>query len=199
MSTSTESHPVMAELNLKDVSLQLESFQQVDGTRQQLLKHLVHRLSEVESALQTTRSDLEDQTSIRRHWKKRAEVAEFSLARNQFALVLIDGDRYTFTDAYLKNVDTGGADAARDLSAQVKAYMKERKIHDDLSDLPVMVYIFTNKKALSQALVDSGTISNTEQLDDFVSQFMRSQPFFYFVDCGPEEGAVNSKIQGWCA
>ena len=198
MATPAESHPATAELNIKDVDRQLESFQQIDSTRQQLFKRLVQRLTELDSALQIARSDLEDQTSIRRQWKKRAEVAEFSLARNQFALVLIDGDRYTFTDMYLKNVDTGGADAARDLSAQIKSYIVEKKIHDAPSELPVIIYIFAKKKALSKALLDSGTISSSEQLDNFISQLMRSQPFLYFVDCGPDEGVVNSKIQGRC-
>jgi hypothetical protein len=59
-----------------------------------------------------------------------------------------------------------------------------------------MVHIFADKSALSQALVDSGTISESKYLDTFIAKFMNSQPFLYFMDCGPLEGAVDTKIKG---
>ena len=185
-------------LDYKEVSRQLESFQQVDSTRQQLLERLLQRSSELDIALQAAHSDLEDQTSIRRQWKKRAEVAEASLAQNQFILALIDGNRYTFADSYLENTETGGEDAARDLVEQIRSYIQKRSLHDDPTKVSLMVHIFANKTALSQALIDSGTISEPKQLDNFIAQFMRSRPFLYFLDCGSVEGAVDSKIQGWC-
>ena len=185
-------------LDYKDVSRQLESFQQVDSTRQQLLERLLQRCSELDTALQAANSDLDDQTSIRRHWKKRAEVAEASLAQNQFVLALIDGNRYTFADSYLENAETGGEDAARDLVEQIRSYIQKRSLHDDPTEVSLMVHIFANKTALSQALIDSGTISEPGQLDNFITQFMRSRPFLYFLDCGSLEGAVDAKMQGWC-
>ena len=185
-------------LGFKEVSRQVKSFQQVDSTRQQLLERLVLRLSELETALQAANSDLEDQTSIRRQWKKRAEVAEASLAQNQFVVALIDGNRYTFADSYLKNTETGGEDAANDLVEQIRSYIKEKGLHDDAAKVSVVVHIFANKSALSQALIDSGTISEPEQLDCFITQFMRSRMFMYFLDCGSLEGAVDFKLQGLC-
>jgi hypothetical protein len=183
-------------LDFKKVSRQLETFQQVDSARQQLVEHLFQRLRELEAALQTANSDLEDQISIRRDWKKRAEDAEASLAQSQFVLALVDGNRYTFGDQYLKNTETGGADAARDLVGQIRDYIKERSLHEDPTKVCLMVQVFANKTALSQALIDSGTISGPGHFDDFIAQFMHSQPFMYFVDCGSLEGAVDSKIQG---
>jgi hypothetical protein len=183
-------------LDFKEVSRQLESFQHVDSTRQQLLERLLQRLSELDTALQAANSDLEDQTSIRRQWKKRAEVAEASLAQNQFVLALIDGNRYTFADSYLKNTETGGADAARDLAAQIRNYIQENGLANDPSKVTLMVHIFANKTAMSQALVDSGTISGPGEFDEFIAQFMCGRPFLYFMDCGSSEGAVDSKIQG---
>jgi hypothetical protein len=182
--------------DFKGLSRQLESFQQVDSTRQQLVEHLLQRLRELDEALQSANSDLEDQTSIRRHWKKRAEDAEALLAQSQFVLALIDGNRYTFADQYLKNAETGGTDAAGDLVEQIRDYIKEQSLHEDPAKVCLMVQIFANKTALSQALIDSGTISGPGHFDDFIAQFMRSQPFMYFVDCGSFEGAVDSKIQG---
>ena len=187
---------IPSSLDFKEVSRQLESFQQVDNARQQLVERLHQRLRELDAALQAANSDLEDQTAIRRHWKKRAEDAEALLAQSQFVLALVDGNRYTFADQYLKNTETGGADAARDLVGQIRGYVKERNVHEDFTKVCLMVQIFANKTALSQALIDSGTISGPGHFDDFIAQFMRSQPFMHFVDCGSFEGAVDSKIQG---
>jgi hypothetical protein len=182
--------------DFKEISRQLESFQQVDSTRQQLVERLLQRLRELDTALQAANSDLEDQTAIRRQWKKRAEDAEVLLAQSHFVLALVDGNRYTFADQYLKNTETGGADAARDLVGQIRDYVTERSLYEDSTKVCLMVQIFANKTALSQALIDSGTISGPGHFDDFIGQFMRSQPFMYFVDCGSFEGAVDSKIQG---
>ena len=194
--SATTRPPKSPSLDFKEVSRQLESFQQVDSTRQQLVERLLQRLSKLDTALQAANSDLEDQTSIRRQWKKRAEVAEASLAQNQFVLALIDGNRYTFADSYLKNTETGGAEAARDLVDQIRSYIQKRSLHDDPNKISLMVHIFANKIALSQALIDSGTISEPGQFDAFIAQFMHSKPFLYFVDCGSFEQAVDSKIQG---
>lgn len=180
----------------KDISSQLESFQCLDNTRQQLLERLLRRLSELDAALQATNSDLEDQTSIRRQWKKRAEVAEASLSQNQFVLALVDGNRYTFGDEYIKNTETGGANAAKELVEQIRGYIRKQSLHDNPDEVALMVHIFANKTALTQDLVDSGTISEPGYLDHFIVEFMNSQPFLYFVDCGSSEGAVDAKIQG---
>lgn len=187
---------ISSSIDFKDVARQLESFQHVDSTRQQLLERLVQRVSELDAALQAANSDLEDQTLIRRQWKKRAEVAEASLLQNQFVLALIDGNRYTFGDSYLKNTESGGADAARDLVAQLRSYIQKRSLHDSPNKVVLMVHIFADKTALSQALVDSGTISEPRYLDGFIAEFMNSQPFLYFMDCGSSEGAVDTKIKG---
>ena len=95
-------------LNVKDVSQQLKDFQKADSTRQQLVEGLLQDLSEARRALEAAKSDLEDQTALRRSWKKRAEIAELSLVRNQFVLALVDGDRYIFTDKYLKDTQKWG-------------------------------------------------------------------------------------------
>jgi hypothetical protein len=118
------------------------------------------------------------------------------LAQSQFVLALIDGNRYTFADSYLKNMETGGADAASDLVEQIRSYIQKRSLHDNPNKVALMIHIFANKTALSQALVDSGTISEPSELDNFIAQFMSSQPFLYFMDCGSSKGAVDSKIKG---
>ena len=182
--------------DFKEVPRQLQVFQQVDNNRQQLLEHLLQRVAELEGSLQTANSDLEDQTSIRRHWKTRAEDAEALLAQNQFVLALIDGNRYTFADSYFKDTETGGTDAATDLVGQIRSYIQERSLHEDPSGVSLMVHIFANKTAVSEALIDSGTISEPGQFDNFIAQFMRAHPFLYFVDCGSFAGAVDSKIKG---
>jgi hypothetical protein len=194
--SAPRSPSVSSSFDFKDVDRQLETFRQVDSARQQLLERLLQRLSELDAALQAAKSDLEDQTSIRRQWKKRAEVAEASLVQNQFVLALIDGNRYTFGDSYLKNTETGGADAARDLVAQIRSYIQEQSLHDNPNKVALMVHIFADKTALSQALVDSGTISEPRNLDRFIAEFMNSQPFLYFMDCGSSEGAVDTKLKG---
>ena len=182
-------------LNVKDVSQQLKDFQKADSTRQQLVEGLLQELSEARRALEAAKSDLEDQTALRRSWKKRAEIAELSLVRNQFVLALVDGDRYIFTDKYLKDTQNGAAAAARDLALQIKSYLHERNLQSGPPEIAVMVHIFVNKQALSKALVDSGTLSEVEELDTFMWLFMSAQPHFYFVDCGPAEGAVDAMIK----
>ena len=182
-------------LNFKEVSQQLKDFHQADSTRQQLLESLLKEVSEARQALEAAKSDLEDQAALRRSWKRRAELAESSLVRNQFVLALVDGDRYIFTDKYLKNSKNGAAEAARDLSLQIKSYLHERNLQGAPPDVAIVVHIYVNKQALSKALVDSGTLSEVAELDTFMWQFMSAQPQFYFIDCGPAEGAVDAMIK----
>lgn len=199
MSSTSVSVSNASVTDLDDIYRQIRSFHIFDNARNQLAERLVQRLVQLDSALQTARASHETQIFERRQWEKRAKVAESSLESNrssQFALVLIDGDHSTFMDVYLKDVDTGGSDAARDLSAQIQAYITGQKIHEGPTALPLMIYIFADKRALSQRLLDLGTISDLHRFDEFIAQFMRAQSFLYFVDCGPGAGAVENKIRG---
>ena len=195
MSSSSPSS-ALSTLGVKDAAKQLETFRQVDATRQEIFERLLQRVTELESALQTAKSDLEDQVAIRRQWKSRAEVAEAVLQQGLFALVLIDGDRYSFKDAYLQAGEVGGVEAASELSSQVKKYLLDSKIPGASVDLTIMAHVFANKGALAHALVDSGTLSDIRQLDEFLHGFTQSHPFFQFLDCGPSKTAVNAKIRG---
>ena len=119
-----------------------------------------------------------------------------SQSRNPFVLVLADGDGYRFDDHYLKDAESGGGDAAHRLLSEVKNCITAAQSHNLPSDSEVVVNIYANKRGLTGALLEAGTISNPNDLENFFCKFTQSQAHFQFVDCGSGKERVDVKVRG---
>lgn len=117
-------------------------------------------------------------------------------SKNPFILVLIDGDGYIFQESYLKDAESGGRDAAHRLLSEVKDCVKAAGVQSLSSDHHVMVNVYANKRGLTGALLDAGTISHPNDLEEFFCKFTQSQSHFHFLDCGPGKERVDAKIRG---
>lgn len=187
----------LSSLGEKDHRQQLESFKQNDAYRQLLTftESLVTKVTDLSKKLEQATGDLEDQNAIRRDWKRRAEAAENAISKNPFILVLIDGDGYIFQESYLKDAESGGRDAAHRLLSEVKDCVKAAGVQSSSSDHHVMVNVYANKRGLTGALLDAGTISHPNDLEEFFCKFTQSQSHFHFLDCGPGKERVDAKIR----
>ena len=176
----------------------------------------MQRVAELESSLQVLHSDLDDQNSKRREWKLRAETAESALvchghparspypahvvtnsvqSRNQFVVLLVDGDSFTFRDSYVKSGESGAILAATELLSQVRSFLQRRKVPRLSTDFAIVVHVYASEVGLAKALVDSGTLSDSTELDVFLHGLTQS-PLFHFIDCGPSKEHVNAKMLG---
>jgi hypothetical protein len=119
-----------------------------------------------------------------------------SQSKNPFVLVLVDGDGYIFHDQYLKNPESGGGDAAHRLLSEVRDCINAAQLHSLPPDSEIVVNIYANKRGLTGALLDAGTIPNSTDLENFLCKFTQSQAYFQFVDCGPGKERVDAKVRG---
>lgn len=184
-------YPGHATLDLKQ---QFETFKQQDATRQELADGLIDQVADLEARIYRAQSDLEDQNEIRAKWKQRAEKAEDAQARNQFVLVLIDGDGYIFQSKFLQNRESGGAAAAQQLLSDVKVYVKESLGMS--AEYEVMVNVYANKKGLAKTLSEAGYISTESDLENFFCKFNQSHPLLHFLDCGYGKESADAKLRG---
>ena len=152
---------------------------------------------EMRKTLMNLKIDIDDEQNARRQWRQRAEAAEASNSRNQFALVLIDGDGHMFSKKYLDNAtDNGGAQAAHALRQEVRQQIHEATNGDvNASDLEVMVIVYLNKSGLSKALVDAGVLKSVNELDQFLWSFTQSTSLFQVVDIGYGKERADSKLR----
>ncbi|ERF75791.1 hypothetical protein EPUS_01621 [Endocarpon pusillum Z07020] len=180
-----------------DPRQQLETFKQNDAYKQLLTftESLVTRVVDLSSQLEVVTGDLEDQNAIRRDWKRRAEAAEGAISQNPFISVLIDGDGYLFRDSYLKDVESGGGDAAHRLLSEIKATIKAAQLQSLSPDSQVVVNVYANKQGLTGALLEAGVISRPNDLEEFFCKFTQSQTHFQFIDCGPGKERVDAKLR----
>jgi len=117
-------------------------------------------------------------------------------SRYPFILVLIDGDGYLFQENYLKDPESGGADAAHRLLSEIKDVVTAARLQSMSFDYQVVVNVYANRRGLTGALLEAGIISRPNDLEAFFYKFTQSQTHFQFIDCGPGKERVDTKIRG---
>ena len=168
-------------------------YRQFDERRHEELERFAREFEELQTAVTNLKADLDDERTARRTWRQRAETSDALLARNQFALVLIDGDGYHFNRTLYKN-ESGGAQAAHALYTEVQQYLKANGESNE--NMEVMAIIFFNKQVPSQALLDAGIIQTSHQFNEFLWSFTSSRSLFQVVDCGPGKERADAKLRG---
>lgn len=178
------------------LSQKVDLYRQFDQARHDDLETFTTEYEAMKRKIATLEADLDDERTSRRSWRQRAELAETSVGRNRFAVVLIDGDGYHFNRSFYQNGDSGGgAQAAHALFTDVQNHLRSIK-HDFSGDIEVMAVIFFNKQVPTRVLLDADVLQRPVQFDEFIWSFTSSRSLFQAIDCGPGKERVDAKIRG---
>lgn len=174
----------------------VDLYKQFDQARHDDLERFTAEYEAMKKEIATLVADLDDERTSRRSWRQRAELAESSVSRTKFAVILIDGDGYHFNRSFYQNAESGGgAQAAHALYTDVQSHL--RSIQSDINgDTEIMAVIFFNKQVPIKVLIDADVIQRSIQFDEFIWSFTSSRSLFQAIDCGPGKERVDSKIRG---
>lgn len=104
---------------------------------------------------------------------------------------VIDGDSGLFADSLVKKGITGGLEAARTLSNNVKDCI-DRLGYDSNEKKQFWVSIFYSKSVLESALSPDAA----EQLEQFYQGFTQNSARFVLVNSGPSRKHTKEKVKG---
>ncbi|KAK8245310.1 hypothetical protein HDK77DRAFT_248966 [Phyllosticta capitalensis] len=169
------------DLALDAMEHQVRSFRIADTSHHDQMQDLLRKYETLIQDYRRLRSDFEEEREGRERYKKQARGHE----KNPFALVLIDGDGYLFTEELIAAGPDGGAHAAHSLRAELARVVA--KI-GHLDHVELLVRIYCNVDGLYGKLGDSAA-----QITPFISAFNGAEPFFEFVDVydGTPESATR--------
>ena len=86
---------------------------------------------------------------------------------NPFALILIDGDGYIFQETLIQKGVEGGEKAAHHLQEHAQHYFRSKNL-EGWSNWRIMVRIYLNIDGLSNRLLRSGCVSDSEKFRKFM-------------------------------
>ncbi|KAK5086950.1 hypothetical protein LTS08_005701 [Lithohypha guttulata] len=184
-----------------DLLQKVNLYRSFDSARQEDLQHFAQEFEAMKNRIGTLEADLDDERTNRRKWRQRAEVAESSLGRNQFAVVLIDGDNYHFNrDFYMSADESGGAQAAHALYTDIQNYLKASQTNllegsEYNEDVEVMAIVYFNKDVPMRVLLNADIIQAPIHFNEFMWSFTSSRSLFQTIDCGPGKERVDAKIR----
>jgi hypothetical protein len=122
------------------------------------------------------------------------------LDREPFVTVLIDGNSLIFKDAFLRDGEKGGRQAAVKLKNAIAQWVPDSIISPP-AEFRMNIKVYADFRALAGILLRNGSIENLMTLGDFARGF---NSLYDFIDIGG--GDVNNKLVGtysvtdsqWC-
>jgi hypothetical protein len=112
------------------------------------------------------------------------------LDREPFVTVLIDGNSLIFKDAFLRDGEKGGRQAAVEFRDAIAQWVPDSIISPP-AEFRMNIKVYVDFRGLAGILLRNGTLDNLFTLGDFARGF---NSLFDFVDIGG--GDVNDKIVG---
>lgn len=171
-------------------------YRQFDEARQQDLEKICSEYQDLAMKVDTLTKDLDDEKRNRHHWRRRAEQAESSLNKYQYAVILVDGDGYIFNrDFYNAQDDSGGARAGNALFNDAQRFLKYNEL-DPNGELDITASVYCNQQVPAMALVNADILHHASQIQPFFWSFTSSRSFFQVIDCGPGKERADSKLRG---
>ncbi|KIY49505.1 hypothetical protein FISHEDRAFT_22299, partial [Fistulina hepatica ATCC 64428] len=110
-------------------------------------------------------------------------------------VVLLDGDGAIFSISRMESGRSGGFVAAKDLREAVKNYV-EQTSNAAMSDAQIWVYVFLNKRGLSDTLGRAGHLQAKRKFDEFTVGFNEAAERFLMLDVGQVKEGADAKIKG---
>ncbi|TEB35594.1 hypothetical protein FA13DRAFT_1728438 [Coprinellus micaceus] len=123
--------------------------------------------------------------------KALVEKQRDELEKGSRVITLIDGDGAIFEPELIAQGQTGGHLAAEQLLDSIKRYLAE----DGMHEYQLYVYIFLNKRGLSDTFNRHGLLQAKRSFDEFIIGFNQAKERFLMVDVGNAKEAADSKIK----
>ncbi|KAF6217841.1 hypothetical protein HO133_006253 [Letharia lupina] len=190
--------PIPNGLSIGDYQERLSRYKDAENEKNAMISELIENLDEARSEYRQTTLDLESERVGRRRLQDRVAELE-TLTRSQngrgFVVVLIDADAddYIFQQRFLNRNEAGGRDAADELQARVKDYL--RTIQIDVENTDIVVRAYADVKSLHGACIKNGKMKSGASLSLFVHGFNQRQGLFDFVDVGPGKESADNKLR----
>ncbi|KAK7755964.1 hypothetical protein SLS62_001906 [Diatrype stigma] len=114
--------------------------------------------------------------------------------KNQFVVVLVDGDGAKFCDDLLNEPDPafGAQKAAENLKKAVRDHLRQENLSEDIT---IIVRVFAHVSGLAKALTESDIIPQTYSMFTFAEKFTNACAEFDFVNVGWGKENADSKIR----
>ncbi|KAL0949655.1 hypothetical protein HGRIS_014951 [Hohenbuehelia grisea] len=109
-------------------------------------------------------------------------------------VALLDGDGVIFAADLIRRGQSGGHDAARKLSDSI---MKHLTDNYGPNPYQLYVYIFVNKRGLTETFGKTGHDALKAKFEDFIIGFNQAAERFMVVDVGPGKEAADAKIKAY--
>ncbi|KAL8937131.1 MAG: hypothetical protein Q9216_004578 [Gyalolechia sp. 2 TL-2023] len=173
-----------------------EALKVSDAERHALIEELIDQNDKLRQDCRQMSLDLDNEKGGRRRLQNRIhDELEPLTSRRQFVLVLIDadGDGYIFREVFLNKSEEGGRNAADELLARVKHYLKGLGL--DINNTDVVIRAYANLRGLGRACVKNGSMKATADLSLFANGFTGRQPLFDFVDVGLGKERADHKVK----
>lgn len=129
---------------------------------------------------------------LKANTEKRCEELEKNQIKANRVVALIDGDGAIFDTTLIRQGQTGGHDAAKMLADHIKSHLFSTA---GASDFQLWVYVFLNKRGLSDTLGRHGEIVARNKFEDFIIGFNQAAERFMMVDVGNAKEAADAKIK----
>ncbi|KAJ5096920.1 hypothetical protein N7456_007641 [Penicillium angulare] len=171
---------------------QFESLAAHEKTKDLLINDTLKTLERYVQEVKTLTFELEDAKKSRRWYQEEVEQLKIQAgdsqkivtSRNNFVVVLVDGDGALFLDELLEKPREGANEAARRLSHNVKISLRDSGV--DTDKVTVIVRIFANLNDLAKTLCLTNVITARSDLNTFAEQFTVSRGEFDFINVGPD-------------
>lgn len=108
-------------------------------------------------------------------------------------MALLDGDGTIFSSNLISQGQPGGHIAAQKLADSILQHMNANY---GLNQYQLWVYVFFNKRGLTEAFGRYGLANSKVKFDDFMLGFNQAAERFMMIDVGTTKEAADAKIKG---
>ncbi|RMZ88580.1 hypothetical protein DV736_g4189, partial [Chaetothyriales sp. CBS 134916] len=158
---------------------------------------LIQRVQALDCQVQDLTADLQNETNSRRLWQNRAEDVEYRVSKNQYVLLLVDGNQTGFRESDIQSGSAKTEELANRLVSEVREVARRQHSNDLSDDFAVVIKIFVDVERLSQDLMSTGSISSKQQLKDFLKNLTAAQALIAVVECGSPPTTMNERVKAF--
>ncbi|KAL8407668.1 hypothetical protein RB594_006483 [Gaeumannomyces avenae] len=176
---------------IKDLLLYLKNVDENLRSENRSLQKGLHEarldLDDARKSRRDFQAKLQEAEDLRDYYKQGAEIYR---NRNQYVIVLIDGDGLLFKESFITQGVEGGKRAANFLRGAILQQCGELA-----DELEVHAKVCANLSGLAKAMKREGSIQVETDLRDFFVGFSQAKASFDFVDVGHGKERADSKIR----
>ncbi|KXN86379.1 hypothetical protein AN958_10241, partial [Leucoagaricus sp. SymC.cos] len=181
------------EERIKQLEVDLQVYKRIFSDTNAEKKRLEEENELLKQNSEKQKESLEKHTSVR-FLRLIALFTVLNFIQAARVIVLLDGDGAIFTPQLIALGQNGGHKAASRLSESIKDHIRSL---DENHQFQLSVYIFFNKRGLTDTFNRCNYHSARIRLEDFVTGFNQASEKFIMVDVGNGKEAADSKIKAF--